>query len=326
LGDIGVVWLLLLTAQWLRIDLPRQGLAWDEQGLAAWNQGQYEEAERDYRQALDIWRKLGREFESHAVVTSMNLGQALCGMGKWAEGRRLFGEALGQARSLAPKHLRTVILLNMLGSVNSTLGDEAHASEAFGEALAIEREIHPESLELVRTLDGLAGVSLRKGDYDAALPAAQEALSLVLRLKEADATDVAAAYGMVATIHRDAGRPERALPLFRTARTLFEKNGRADTPRFASLLIEEALALRDDGQMAAAQRNLLRASAIASACAGCGLLREAAKGNLDELRIRNPGRGAGAARGNKLRRAVRSAPPRGKDPQPKRVSAPYAHR
>jgi tetratricopeptide (TPR) repeat protein len=290
-------WVLLLTLSSV-FGLPHQAMILNQQGLEAWNRSQFEEAERDYRGAIDIWRKLGRNFEPHLVITSMNLGQALFGQGKAAEGSRVFSEALAVSRKLGPKHLRTVGIMNMLGNTSVVLGDDAHAQGLFDEALAIERELYPGSIELVHTLDGLAGLSLRRGDTDAALPRAEEALSLVLRLDGENSGAIATNYGLVATVHRVAGRPERALPLFRSARALMEKSGQSDSPPYAAVLAEEALALLDDGRPLAAEKNLLRATGILAGCGGCRWQLAVAEEDLRYVKARL-GRGGNTAARNK---------------------------
>jgi tetratricopeptide (TPR) repeat protein len=302
-------WVLLFTALNFTLEPPQQALALNQRGLAAWNRGQYEEAERNYRGALYIWRKLGSNFELHMVLTSMNLGQALCWEGKTSEGNRIFSDALAISRRLGPKDLRTINLMNMLGDIAMVQGDDVRARSVFEEALAIERKLYPNSIELVHTLNGLAGLSLRQRDTAAALPRAEEALSLVLRLGGENGTDIAATYGLVATIHRFAGRPERALPLFRSARTLMEKSGHSGSPHYASVLAEEALALMDDGQPLAAEKNLIRATGILAECAGCRGQFEVAEADLRYVRARLGRSGTKAAGNKRADRASASAPP-----------------
>jgi tetratricopeptide (TPR) repeat protein len=290
-------WVILLALS-SGFSLPRQAFFLNEQGLAAFDRGQFEEAGRDYRQALDIWRQLGRDFEIHRVITSTNLGQALCGEGRLADCGRVFSEALALSHALGPKHLRTINLMNMLGNVSMVLGDSARARGLFNEALVIERELYPNSIELVHTLQGLASLNLRLGNNDAALPPAEEALSLVLRLDVENSSEIATNYGLVATAHRSAGRPERALPLFRSARALIEKSGKTESPQYAFVLAEEGLALMDDGRPLAAEKNLSRATRILAGCAGCGWQLAVAEKDLRYVKARL-GRGGNTAARNK---------------------------
>ena len=118
------------------------------------------------------------------------------------------------------------------------------------------------------------------------LPLAEEALTIALSAVGEASRDTALMYGNVAEIHRFTGRPERAIPLFRKARAIYERMGDADTPRFASLLSEEGLALMDDGQLALAEQEMLHATRVLAGCSSCGMSLAVAESNLGALRLR----------------------------------------
>jgi tetratricopeptide (TPR) repeat protein len=199
--------------------------------------------------------------------------------------------------------------MNMLGDIATVQGDDARARSMFEEALAIERKLYPNSVELVHTLNGLAGLSLRQHNTGAALPRAEEALSLVLRLGGENGADIATTYGLVATIHRFAGRPERALPLFRSARTLLEKSGQSGSPHYASVLVEEAAALMDDGRPLAAEKNLIRATGILAGYAGYRPALAEAEADLRKVQARLGGSRTKTAQNKRADRASASVPP-----------------
>ena len=64
-----------------------------------------------------------------------------------------------------------------------------------------------------------------------------------------DSLDAALAYSNAGEAHRTSGHPERALPLFRKARALYERVLGPDHPRVASLLSQEGLIMMNDGFM-----------------------------------------------------------------------------
>src|SRR5207248_506254 len=120
-------------------------------------------------------------------------------------------------------HLRTVTNLNRMAANYMTLGDVDRAESLYTEALAIERELYPDDMQLASSLAGLAGAHLRKGQTADALPLAEEALEVARKAAGENSLEAARMYANVAEIHRTFGRPERALPLFRKARFLTEK-------------------------------------------------------------------------------------------------------
>ena len=104
------------------------------------------------------------------------------------------------------------------------------------EALPIERELYPEDIQTARTLEALSNLLIRREKGREALPLAEEALKITIHAAGEDSVDTALAYSCVAEAHRFAGSPERALPLYRKARSLYEKTLGPDHPRVASLL------------------------------------------------------------------------------------------
>jgi tetratricopeptide (TPR) repeat protein len=267
--------------------LPQGAFDLNERGLKAWNRGAYAESVSYYRRALDIWRALGPAYEAHTGGTLANLGQSLCGEGKWSDGAKALDEALTlDRRSLGSKHVRTVAAMNMLGNVSMLLGDTKRAEALFQEALGIQRELYPNQIDMVHSLSGLAGLRLRAGKPEESLPLAEEALEIALKVEGEDSPETALTYGSVAMAHRFAGRPARAIPLFRKGRSIYERTGWSESPRFASFLSEEGLALMDDGQLSLAEKDMVGAAGMLASCTGCNLQRAVVETNLGQLRLR----------------------------------------
>jgi hypothetical protein len=63
----------------------------------------------------------------------------------------------------------------------------------------------------------------------------------------------------VATVHRLAGRPERALPLFRKARFIYERTLGLDSPPPDSPISQKGLALVENGETGLAAQELSQA-------------------------------------------------------------------
>jgi len=234
------------------------------------------------------WQTLGAAYASHLAVARVNLAEALA-----AQGRR--SEALPEARQAAavlraspgPRDPHTLTAMNLLAALELVLGDDDEAAALVDELLPIERAIPAAALHLSRSLHVLACLRLRQHRFDEALPAADEALRLAIQASGADSTDAALTYATAAEVHRAAGRPERALPLYRRARAIYEAKYGPDDQRVAPILTEESLILIDDRKFALAEQELRHSLAILDrACPACTVERCGAESALALLRAR----------------------------------------
>jgi tetratricopeptide (TPR) repeat protein len=167
------------------------------------------------------------------------------------------------------------------------LGNNAKGESMFQEILPIERKLYPNDVMLARTLEGLASLRLADQHYDEALSFAEEGLNITLKAGPEDSIDEGLAYGTVAEIHRAAGRPERALPLFRKARAIFEKQLGPMNARSASIMGQEGLILLHDGKLGLAEKNLVKSFEVLNrVCPDCTMERIVAQTNLGVLRLR----------------------------------------
>jgi len=260
----------------------------NDQGLAAAEHGDYARAERLYGESLQKWRELGSPYDAHAATTLVNLGQILCNQAKWRAGIDAFEEALTlHRRSLGPKHLRTVYNLSLLGHAYVLLGDPDRAEAVLAEALPADRELYTGDVVLGHTLLGMSLVRRLQGKLEGALQLGEEGLNAALKAGGELSTEAAMAYENVAVVHRLAGRPERALPLLRKARFIYQQTVGSATPVSASLLSQEGLALLDEGELSLAEQDMLQAVHALAKMGSSGDYRlAAAETNLGLLRLR----------------------------------------
>lgn len=257
--ESGII-ILSITSVAVAADTPKTAFDWNERGVAAAARGDAAEAEKDYNAALAIWRALGPDFQPHAATTLYNLGQALLGEGRWTDSIPVFEESLNLGRrTLGIRNSRTLNTLNALGRAYMVTGNFDQAAACFLEALPIERELFPNGLELAQTLGSLAILRTREDRTDEALPLGDEALSIAIRSLGDDAADTGTMYAIVAEIHQRARRPERAIPLFRKARAIYDRTLQPNDLRYSSLLTSEALAFADDGKLRAAEKEMQHA-------------------------------------------------------------------
>jgi tetratricopeptide (TPR) repeat protein len=281
---------------------PQQALNLNQQGLDAAARRDFDNAERSYRSAVELYRSLGKSYEPHLSITLFNLAETICGEGRWLESADVFRESLALSRSaIGPKSLRTTAALNALGNIEMMLGDFTGAEARFTEAVAIGRELYARDLQLAYSLAGFSSLRLRQGKPGEGLPYAEEALRLIADADPREGLDSALMYQNVGRIHRALGESGRALPLLRKARAIYERVNAVADPRYATALSDEGLALMDEGKLGSANADMSRAIRLLEPCAGCGFELAIARNNLGLLRFRQK---KYAEAGDLLRRAL----------------------
>lgn len=257
-------------------------------GNQAVDRRDYTAAESYFRKAAGEFRALGPDYEAHLAASLFNLAVAVCAEGKRIEGARYYEEALTlHRRSLGPKHLRTMTNANRMAGNYLTLGDVDRAESLYAEALSLERELYPNDVQLAHSLGGLASAHLRRGHAAEALPLAEEALELARQTAGDVSLDAAEMYAYVAETHRTLGRPERALPLFRKARFIYEKALGPGDPRVSSVLGQEGLILMDEGKLTLAEQAFNRAlKGFRRSCPSCVPEVTVAENHLGLLRLK----------------------------------------
>jgi len=264
------------------------GFKLNDLGLAAATRGDYAEAERLYGEAMTVWRGLGPEYRAHLATTQGNLAENLCMEGKRSEGAQLFEESLATHRQiLGSTNLRTLTIMNLLGGAYLMLGEDDHSAALFDEALHVERELYPNDLQLARSLEGLSLLRLRAKKPDEALPMAEEALNLTLKAGSENGLDAALAYANVGEAHRWLGHADRALPLLRKARSIYESILGPTHPRVASVLSQEGLIYMEDRKYSLAEKDMLQSlDFLAKSCPACTFEQIVSESNLGLLRLR----------------------------------------
>jgi tetratricopeptide (TPR) repeat protein len=260
----------------------------NDQGLKAYAQQSYAEAERIHLQAIPLWEKMGPGFEPHLATSKMNLAQALAAQGRRNEAAVAFEESIaGFRHSLGPNDIRTLTAMNLLGGVYLMMGDYNHASLIFEQAIPIERKYYPQDAQLSRSLGGMACILYREKRYDEALPMTEESLRIAVKASGDDSLDAALAYANVAEAQRLNNHPDRALPLYRKSRAIYEHTLGPEHPRVATVMAQEGLMALTDGQVATADKTLTKAvEIIEKSCPLCTYERWIAESNLALVRIK----------------------------------------
>jgi tetratricopeptide (TPR) repeat protein len=256
-------------------------------GNEASDAGRYEEAIKLYRESLAIWSASGPDYDAHRAGTLFNLGIVISATGNRPEAVRVMGEALAiHRRTLGVRNHRTIANINLLASNYLMIGELERAEALLNEALPIERELYPADIQMARTLEGICNALVRHGKPLEAIEPAEEALAIAIKATGEDSLDTALAYSNVAEAHRSSGHPERALPLFRKARSIYTAKLGPDHPRVAALLSQEGIIMLHDGKISTAEQ-LMKDSvnSLSRGCPRCAVELAIAEHNLAVLRI-----------------------------------------
>jgi serine/threonine-protein kinase len=149
--------------------LPRKGrvdLATSLTNLAAVvkNRGAYDEAERLYAQALEIFRTALGERHYRVAVCLNDRALLLMEVGRYHEAELLFREALDIRRAVfGAQHLAVATGLKNLALLLATTGRYQEAEPLYREALALGRRLPGNEQLLANTLNNLADLPRHSG-------------------------------------------------------------------------------------------------------------------------------------------------------------------
>jgi tetratricopeptide (TPR) repeat protein len=192
----------------------RTALAKDVNNLAKalYDVGDYEGAERRFREALAIWRRLGDE---SWITAARNLAAALSQQGRQDEALELHDQILEAQRSLyGPKDLEVAKSLHSLGALYRSRGEDAAAEPLLREALEIFTEkLGRRHTRVASVLASLGLVLHAQGRLAEARECTEEALRLRLELLGESHVSVANSRKSLAAILLDLGEPAAAAEL-----------------------------------------------------------------------------------------------------------------
>ncbi len=147
-------------------------------GIVLSGQAQYRWSADHLRQALALHRELGDQFGQ--VIQLDNLGIVLCRQGRYKEAADHHQQALALSRQLGERHSEALALDNF-GVVLSRQGRYQKAAGRHEQALAIFREIGDRNGE-AEALNNLGAVLRNQGRYESAVRYHQQALAMFREL------------------------------------------------------------------------------------------------------------------------------------------------
>jgi tetratricopeptide (TPR) repeat protein len=155
-------------------------------GRLADRQNDWEGAERDYLEALDIARSLGDTYWDATLQS--NLAYVRYGAGDAEGSRRWTTEALALAERAGDARNQSRAT-NMLGVLAIAAGDLEAAERHMRAALELARQLDSPSF-IAQILSNLADIAMRGGDIDAAVGWQHEGLELARELGDTELTAI----------------------------------------------------------------------------------------------------------------------------------------
>jgi tetratricopeptide (TPR) repeat protein len=187
-----------------------------------YQEGQYQEALRLYRAALDAASREGSIAEV-AKITA-NIGVTLSSIGKYEEALAKFQRALEINREIGDRQSEG-ITLNNIASVYGNLGMYKEAEASYQAALEISRQTlgseHPDTISQLSNLASLYANMDRLQESEALT---QEALALSERVLGHDHPRTATILNNLGTLYRRSGKLDSALTAYQSALRIMESS------------------------------------------------------------------------------------------------------
>jgi serine/threonine-protein kinase len=258
-GDKTVQQILDETAKRIDTDLagqaPVQASVRNTIGKSYMALGLYDQAEKQFRSALQTEKRLYGSVSSEVSVTLLNLGLVLHSKGDIAAAEPLYRQALATVRQSQPKHtLEETEIMNHLAQLFLSKGQLDEAEKMHRDELAIRRSLlGKDNLDIAQSLNDLAVVLGTKGDYSSAERLHREALSILRKSKKGDDAYIAVTMSNLASIVVDSRKdyPE-AEQLYQQALAMRERLYGHEHPLVAWTLYNYAFTLYQKGDYARA--------------------------------------------------------------------------
>jgi tetratricopeptide (TPR) repeat protein len=267
----------------LPADHPLRALSMAAMGGLEVVRGNEPPAEQLFLEARRIMDKNNMQGSPQYAQILADLGVTKATLRQEREAEALFKQSI----ALSPQQSVTrAAVISRLASLYASQGRMADALPLFNEALAIERPALPESLHaMMYTLEALGSGWIGQGRYDQATSALREAWQLSRQLSP-DHPERAQAEAYLGSALFMQGKPERAVPLLKSAMSIYERSSDGPPDRLGPVLTTLAHVDASEKHYAMAEEKLRRVLDLFEHCHRPGDLAIGfAQGNLAQLYI-----------------------------------------
>jgi tetratricopeptide (TPR) repeat protein len=224
-----------------------------DRAIAIANEGDADAARQEFLKAIALWRELGPSFDPHRATSMMQMASILQMQGHSAPAIANYEQAYALLRqSLGETHERTAASKVRLAGAYAHAGQTAKAIPMLNAALAPGSGLSQSDRGIVlNSLGSDAGI---RGDYDRAIDYYRQAEKAMGAENDHDP-----AYGAVlcnlAAVYIANEDLDRAEPLLKKVRSIYEANLGPQHPRMANLLLQE-------GNLALHQHHFIEAETL----------------------------------------------------------------
>ena len=244
----------------------------------------FKETEKDYKAALEIFRRLADAdpvaYEPYVARTLNNLGELHRNMNDFPQAAKEYADALKIYKKLADADPAAyepdvAMTLNNLGNLHNVMNDYAKAAKEYAESLEIYKRLataDPAAYEpnLATTLNNLGALHYDMHDYAKAAKELAEALKIYKRLAAADPAayepKLAATLNNLGNLHRNMNDYPQAAKehddALKIHKRLAAANPAAYEPNVAGTMCNIAILLAVQGHFAEAERNAIESRDI----------------------------------------------------------------
>ncbi len=225
---------------------------------------QFKDCEKDYLEAMDIWKQImGVESSSYATGLN-NLGYLYFRMEDFEKAENYYKQALDIRIRIEGKWTANYAwIINNLGILYYLTGRFEECQEAYEEARKIREKVFGKFHKLYAgSLNNLATLYMELGQYEAAEPLYIEALEIKEKTAGKDNIDYISNLENLAILYGNLGNLKKERKLYLQVKAIKEKLLTKDDPAYASILTNLASNSKNLGNYEEAEKLFLEAKVI----------------------------------------------------------------
>jgi adenylate cyclase len=189
-------------------------LAYNNQGLIAWYQGDYNRALKAYETSIDLLKEI--EDQMGLVNTMINMGRVYQDWGKYSGAQELYEKVLKLARDMGDRRGSMAALFN-LGTLHHNQGEHGPALKYYQQTFGLAQETGDPRTQAI-TLSHLGNLYHDQGDYGAAFKAYSESIRLQKELQ--NQTDLVLSQVSLGALYFERGNYDEVVKLLGEAETV----------------------------------------------------------------------------------------------------------
>jgi CHAT domain-containing protein/tetratricopeptide (TPR) repeat protein len=224
-------------------------------GVLYKKQGRGADAERLYKEALDLQKRLYKGDHAELASGLDNLAALYLSQGKYVLAEPLFRDALAMRKRLfTGDHPDVATSLEFLGDLHKAQGRLTDAEPLYRAAVDMNTRLFKgDHADLSGSLDNLAGLLKAQGRLADAEPVQRSALEMTRRVFKGDHPAVSRSLTNLAALYKDQGKFSEAEPLYREALDMAKRLSKGDSPAVATGLNNLGFLYYAQGNMSAAE-------------------------------------------------------------------------